>query len=436
LAFISILKEPLFRYRLALLSLSCIIIGLFLSRAMMSIGMIVVGIQFFLKPDIKVTFKDFIKDKKLLYISLIFFLYLISGLYSSDKNYYIERITLKLPFLFMPLGFAALKEMPKRYFLHVLLVFILLVFFVSLGSTVNFILNYTAIIENYKSAKVIPVLFEINHIRYSLMMALAIFSAFYLFYNRYFIFNVKTERTLFLIMGIFIFLFLHLLSVRSGLLAFYLSLFVMIVSYIITKKKYRNGIVLLALLIVTPLLMYVALPTIRNKVDYMILDISKFMSEETKTKQRNVNNYSDTNRLVSITLGIELGNKSPFIGLGVGDVKNEIFKAYETDYPKVRQERRLIPHNQFVFVYMAVGGIGLLLFCFFSFYPFFSSKDSYSGFLFLVHNTIFISSYMSEATLENQLGVCLFITFYLITYFIDRETNVSQNALKSVVANS
>jgi O-antigen ligase len=434
LAFISILREPIFRYRLAFLSLLCIIIGLFLSRAMMSIGMILIGAQLFLKPGILNTFKDFLKDKKLLYISLIFFLYMISGLYSTDMGYYMEKMNLKLPFLFMPLGFATLKEMPKKYFLHVLLVFVLMVFFVSVGSTINFILNYTAIIENYKSAKVIPILFEINHVRYSLMMVLAIFSAFYLFYNKYFIFNIKTERTLFLIMGIFIFLFLHLLSVRSGLLAFYLSLFVMIVSYIFTKKKYKNGILLLVLLIVTPLLMYIALPTIRNKVDYMVIDISKFMKVKDKNIERNVNNYSDTNRLVSIKLGIELGNQSPLIGLGLGDVQNEIFRAYEVNYPKVRQERRLIPHNQFVYVYMAVGGIGLLLFCFFSFYPFLS-KSSYSGFLFLTHNTIFISSYISEATLENQLGVCLFITFYLITYFIDRETNEQQNSLKSVPAN-
>lgn len=348
--------------------------------------------------------------------------------------YYMEKMNLKLPFLFMPLGFAALKEMPKRYFLHVLTVFVIFVFCVSLGSTINFIMNYVEITENYKYAKVIPLLFEINHIRFSLMLVLAVFSTVYLFSNNYFVFDSKTERKLFFGMGIFIFFFLHLLSVRSGLLAFYASVFVIIISYIIKKKKYKNGILLLALLIVTPLLMYIILPTIRNKVDYMILDVSKFMNVKDKNKERNVNDYSDTNRLVSIKMGIELGSKSPIIGLGLGDVQNEIFRAYEINYPKVAQERRLIPHNQFVYVYMAVGGIGLLLFSFFSFYPFFS-KSTYAGFLFLTHNTIFISSYLSEATLENQLGVCLFIIFYLITYFVDREPSEQADSLKSVVAN-
>ena len=159
--------------------------------------MIVIGVQFFLKPDISTTFRNFVKDKKLLYISLIFFLYMISGLYSSDMVYYMEKMNLKLPFLFMPLGFAALKEMPKRYFLNVLTVFVIFVFCVSFGSTINFIMNYAEITENYKSAKVIPLLFEINHIRFSLMLVLAVFSTVYLFSNNYFVFDSKTEKKLF-----------------------------------------------------------------------------------------------------------------------------------------------------------------------------------------------------------------------------------------------
>ena len=414
MAFISTKREPGFRYQFALWSLIFIIIGLFVSRAMMSIGMFAIGIQFFLKDDYKKTWEEFYKDKILFYLSLIFFLYLVSGLYSSDMKYYFERMSLKLPFLLMPLGFAALKGMPKRFFLHTLATFVLLVFIVAVGSMLMYMMNYKQITENYKYAKVIPVLFKLNHIRYSLMMAVAIFSAYYLYCHQYFIFNKKAERFFFIAAGGFILLFLHLLSVRSGLLAFYASLFVIIVVYIIHKKKYKKGIILLILLMITPIVMYVAVPTIRNKVNYMIKDVSMFM------KGKGMNEYSDSNRLLSIKLGIELGNTSPLIGLGVGDVKNEIFKAYETNYPKVLPERRLIPHNQFVFIYMAIGGIGLLLFLFLTFYPLFQNK-TYSGFLFLTCNTIFISSYLSEATLENQLGVSLFITFYLISYFIDRE---------------
>jgi O-antigen ligase len=415
-----ILRNPSFRFSLALISFLGIIIGMFASRAMMSIGMVLIGIQFFLKPDLKNTFLDFIKDRKLLFISLIFVLYLISGIYSSDMKYFTEKLMLKIPLLLMPLGFAALKDIPRQYLLHALAAFVILVFIASVASTVMYIMNFEEITENYKYAKVLPIIFGMNHIRFSLMLALAIFSSFFLYYKKYFVFDDKIEKFLFLGTGIFIFIFLHILSVRSGLLAFYISVFVIILSYIFQKKKYLNGIVLLSLMVITPILMYFAVPTIRNKIDYMIRDISIFMNM--KGKGNKANDYSDSNRLLSIKLGIELGNTSPWIGLGLGDVRNEIFKAYTTKYPKVREDRRLIPHNQFVYVYMAVGGIGLLLFCFFCFYPLFL-KSSYSGILFISTNTIFISSYLSESTLENQLGVYLFITFYLITYFIDRETN-------------
>ncbi len=386
----------------------------------MSIGMIFIGLQFFLKPDIQTTFKDFIKDRKLLFISLIFILYMISGIYSTDMGYYSEKLLIKIPLLFMPLGFASLKEIPRQYLLHALTAFIILVLFASIGSTVMYIMDFEKITENYKYAKVIPIPFEINHIRFSLMLASAIFGSFYLYTKNYFFFDGKIEKFLFLGTGIFLFIFIHILSVRSGLLAVYASLLVILFAYIYQKKKYLNGILFLILMISTPVVMYMAVPTIRNKVNYMVRDVSLFFKGRERGKGSRANDYSDVNRLLSIKLGIELGNTSPWIGLGLGDVKNEIFNAYATKYPRVQEGRRLIPHNQFVYVYMAVGGIGLALFCIFCFYPLFS-KSSYSGFLFISTNVIFISSYLSESTLENQLGVCLFITLYLITYFIETE---------------
>ncbi len=386
----------------------------------MSIGMILIGLQFFLKPDIKKTFTDFIQDKKLLYITLIFFLYAVSGIYSADMGYYSEKLLLKIPLLLMPIGFAALKDMSKEYLLHALSVFVLVVFIAAAGSTVLYLMNFEEITENYKNAKVLPMLFDINHIRFSLMLVLAIFASFYLFYKKHTLLGDIAERYLFLGTGIFIFFYIHILSVRSGLLALYTSVLIIILAYVFQKKKYLNGTLLLLAVIITPILMYFIVPTIQNKVDYTIRDVSIFMKAKEKRKAKMANDYSDSNRLLSMKLGIELGNSSPLIGVGLGDVRNEIFNAYATKYPIVKEDRRLIPHNQFVYVYMAVGGIGLLLFCFFCFYPLFS-KSSYAGFLFISTNVTFVTSYLSESTLENQLGIYLFITFYLITYFIDRE---------------
>ena len=137
----------------------------------------------------------------------------------------------------------------------------------------------------------------------------------------------------------------------------------------------------------------------------MIIDVKRFIDGE------NVNHYSDGNRLLSIKLGLEIGNVNPILGIGIGDLEKEIFSKYENNYPEILPEVRLTPHNQYVYVYAACGAIGLLLFLISTLYPLFS-KESYSNYLFLSIYIILLSSFLSEATIENQLGTAIFITFY------------------------
>jgi O-antigen ligase len=379
---------------------------MFASRAMMSIGMILIGLQFFLKEDLAQTTRIYYRDKILFVLSLVFFIYLTSGLYSEKTDVFLEKIAIKLPLLFMPLGFAALKEMPKKYFQNLLYCFLLLALFTAGTSICMLINDYDAIIESYKYAKVLPNIFGISHIRLSLMMVIAIFASFYLFRENYFFFH-KSERYLLAFTGVFIFIFIHILSVRSGLLAFYACCFILTLSNTFLYKKYLIGIAILAIITLMPIVAYYTLPTVHNKVNYMATDVSRFIKGE------GVNHWSDGNRLLSIKIGIEVGNTNSLIGVGVGDVQKEMFAYYKKYHRYVLKEFRLIPHNQFVYVYTGCGLIGLAVFLFASFYPFSKSITYHSTFFLSVLVTI-ISSYLSEATLENQLGVCLFITFYLI----------------------
>jgi O-antigen ligase len=421
LTFILTLRRPSFRFKLALLSLLSIIIGMFLSRAMMSIGMILIGLQFFFKEDIADTFKIYFKDKVLFLWSFIFLIYLISVLYTEHLEAFGPRISIKLPLLFMPLGFAALKEMPEKYFHHVLYAFVWLCFFTAITSIGLYIANYEEITENYKYAKVIPNIFNMSHTRLSLMLVTAVFSALHLYRKEYSLFNFrKIEKYFIAFAGIFILGFIHLLSVRSGLLAFYASCLVLVVSNMVLQRKYISGTILLGLIILMPLLAYKIGPTVHNKIDYMITDVGRFLKGE------DVNQWSDGNRLLSIKIGIEVGKKSPMVGVGIGDVESEMFAYYSKYYPEIWKELQLTPHNQFVYVFTTCGLIGLLVFIIVAFYPL-VVQVTYKSMLFLTVVVSMLTSYLSEATLENQLGVCLLITFYLIGWQCGAEPKTEQN---------
>jgi O-antigen ligase len=382
---------------------------MFVSRGMMSIGMILIGLQFFLTEDLSQSFRDFYKDKVLFFLSCVFFIYLFSGFYSENIHKFLERMAVKLPFLIMPLGFSQLSELPKKYLKNVLYAFLVLCFITAVTSTGIYCMHYEEITESYKYARVLPNIFDISHTRLSLMLAFAVFASFYLFTEKHFLISVK-EKYFIGFAGLFVFAFLHILSVRSGLLAFYITCLVLIISYTIQQKKYLAGIAMLALIILMPVLAYFTVPTIKNKISYMSTDISRFLKGES------ANHYSDGNRLLSIKTGIELGNSSPVFGIGIGDVEKEMFSYYEKNYPDISPENRLTPHNQFIYIYAACGLAGLLLFLIASFYPFILS-NTYKSIVFLSINVIILTSYLSEATIENQLGVSLFVTFYLIGWY-------------------
>lgn len=169
--------------------------------------------------------------------------------------------------------------------------------------------------------------------------------------------------------------------------------------------------------------MYFSVPTLKNKVEYSIVDITRFYKGET------ANNYSDGNRLLSFKLGIEVGSENPLFGVGVGDVRNKMMTKYKNDHPEISEENRLIPHNQFIFTYAATGIAGLLLFISFTFFPLFY-KSSYNNILFLSITIIIVSSYLSEATIENQLGVGIYALFSLIAYQYNSYTNENRISSK------
>jgi O-antigen ligase len=406
LAFLSTLYNPNFRYKLALFSLFCIVAGMFVSRALMSIGMTLILAQFFLQPNYTQTLKHYYQDKVLSILLLILLAYLLSGFYSEDTASFWQRVTIKLPLLFMPLGFAALYQMPKKYFQHLLYFFLLLCFITALTSTGLYIANYELITESYKSAKVIPNIFNISHTRFSLMLVVAVFSSAYLLKEKYSLWH-PAERYLLIVSGVFIAGFIHLLSVRSGLLAFYSILFILAASHTLLHKQYLKGLILTLFVLGMPVLAYFIFPTLQNKLSYMAEDVNSFL------EGKNVTYYSDGNRLLSIKAGLELGKQHPILGLGIGDVEPAMFSYYEKNHPEIVPDRRLTPHNQFVYIFVGCGLVGLVLFCIAVFYPF-MLRNTYYSLVFLALNVTAITSYLSEATLENQLGVCVFITFYLV----------------------
>jgi membrane associated rhomboid family serine protease len=82
---------------------------------------------------------------------------------------------------------------------------------------------------------------------------------------------------------------------------------------------------------------------------------------------------------------------------------------------------RKMPHNEFIWIWAATGVFGLLAYCLAFLYPFVASIGQRSW-LFAVLFIIFLSAFMTEAPMEEQIGSTFYLVFLLIflTHFTHR----------------
>ncbi|MBC7486279.1 MAG: hypothetical protein H7282_05975, partial [Cytophagaceae bacterium] len=251
-----------------------LIMGLYLSSAMMSIGMIATALLLFTPGAISQIGSNLKSQPLYILLFGIFAFYLVSGLYSDNLHYWGERVQIKLPYLLLPLSFAAVSLTKKTLYI-ILYVLFITVLIGAIWCLINFMLNYDAIVESYLHAKIMPTPFDVGHIRFSLMST---FSAFigWVLYKDQFVFKAQWERYILLGGALFLVIFLHILSVRSGLLAFYVAAGVYLILEAWKNKNFKQLIISVLFLAVISCAMYFLSPTLRNKASYMNQDVSRF----------------------------------------------------------------------------------------------------------------------------------------------------------------
>ncbi|NRB48746.1 MAG: O-antigen ligase family protein [Saprospiraceae bacterium] len=216
---------------------------------------------------------------------------------------------------------------------------------------------------------------------------------------------------------------IHLLSVRSGLVALYLAILGLAIRYAWQTGKYGVGLAVGLGLTILPLTAYYTIPSFQAKVAYVRYE---FWIREHKLS----GNYSDLWRIISLRMGMEIGNEHPLVGVGAGNLRQEVKARYAKDYPEIEQVR--MPHNQFISVYAGTGLIGLAIFLFALSYPLYRvllqgrgspqhnpgldpSGTSLGNALFLGFHIIILASFMVENTIENSMGVGIY-AFYLLLW--------------------
>ena len=393
------------REDIATFGIVVIMVSLLLSRFVLSIGMIILILNALLfSPSLRNDFNKFIADKNFAVITSLFFICLLSGIFSNDFSYFSERMRIKLPFLLLPFAFSVLKPFSEKRFYLLLLFYLFTITVASIGVMVNYFLHYEIFTDLYKKAHVMPT--PIGHIHFSLMVAFAILVGTHLFLEKKY-FKFPFERIAILVFTLFLIIFIHLLAVRSGLVAFYISLCGYILWKGFSEKKIMLSLLILFTFFSISYLAYKYIPTLNNKIHYALYDLEMYKSGAEPS------GFSDGGRFYSYKVGWEIAKKNLLFGVGYGNLQNEINKTYETLYPQINAERRLFPHNQFLFFFSAMGIVGLLYLIFVFLFPILY-RQQFRNILFLCFHLIILTAFMVESYIEDQIGTAFYLLFLLL----------------------
>ena len=174
-----------------------------------------------------------------------FFLVLFTAIYSSDGDYTLNRLQVKIPFLVLTFAFAGLPVGEKRTYFQLHYLLLVLMCMAAVPVVVEYVSDPSLYNDLLRQGRHLPT--PSNHIRFSMVGALAFCSGLYLYQQR-FVWRSQKERFLQVVMLIFLFGFLHLLAVRSGLLVLYVGILFSLARYIFLSRQWIRGGLLVFLL--------------------------------------------------------------------------------------------------------------------------------------------------------------------------------------------
>nr|MDA3780177.1 O-antigen ligase family protein [Bacteroidales bacterium] len=452
---------------------------------------------------------------------IVYFIHVAALIYTDNFVFAIHDLKIKLPLLLLPIVIGTSNSIKLYQIKHILLWFIFSVFAASIiSSSILFgIIDYP--ISDFRDISIF-----ISHIRFSLMINLAIFSLLYFFISDYIDVN-KIQKPIFIFLIIWLVVFLFLLKSLTGIVIFCILSVVLSFVFIkdIRNTIFRNIVRYSIILSILFLGAYIYnINTQFNdieKVNFSELDsltksgnkyehnlklkqlsngnyiwinvcyeeieqewnkVSKipFNGKDKKGQRlkftliryltskglkkdaegiaalsdkdiRNVENgianylfarkyslypriyqllwqidnfkkgfdysgHSSIKRIIYVKTAFEVIEKNFWLGVGTGDVKDEIQKQYIIDKTPLPKSERRMAHNQFVSFFMAFGLLGFILIVFAFIYPVFYEK-MYKNYLFCVFSIIAILSMLNEDTIETHIGISFVVLFYSLFIF-------------------
>jgi|GEM_PF-1167932 O-antigen ligase len=370
-----------------------------LSPALLSIGVAALVLPSLVSRHPLIQLQRFWKNKPAVLFSLLFFVHLLSGIWSRESaaTIFWDQTIIKAPLLFTPFAVSVMGPYPLRWVRIALSVLLLSTFVTATGSVLDYALHHDAINEAIRNSKEVSVWTGINHIYFSILCGFSALSTIWLLR-----FRVpalfRGEKWVIGIMGGLNFLFMHVMTTRTGLVGVYMTLMVLGFVWVVRERKYLIGVLAAIVLFLLPIVGYYTVTSFQRRLDNSIVDVQRYFGD------KDPNYLSIGTRFESWKAAWHIFQNNPAVGVGMADIKEAMIAQYLEDESRLCPENFILPHNQFLMVMAGYGFLGLLAFGSAWFYPLFQ-RNIPRSWLFWGFWIISTASMMGESILERQVGV-------------------------------
>lgn len=382
--------------------MALLFLSLFFARAVVSISIGLMALVWLIDLITSIRHKslvlDFNKKENLLAIlfAILWMLVLADGIFRGFSKEVSRDLVMKLPLLFIPGYLIRLKVSfnLNEFFFGLLAGVITLV---AVISSINYLLHFEEINLLLLQSKHIPVFGGTHHIYFGMYLSVAVWmSAYYVV--------IRKSGWFWKINLIVQLLCLHLLASRTGLVGFYFSVFLLVVwlFFRIKETKIKSTLILGAVII--PIVAYLIIPSLHNKVKNSIQDFQSVNSG------KDLNYKSLAMRIEAWKSAWYVIQRDPFTGTGLRNAESRLQEAYDLRKSELYPENRIGPHNEFLESWLVFGVAGFILITLL--FILMGAQFRIQPIVMVITGVLLVS-FLLESVLERQLGIIITTIFLL-----------------------
>ena len=337
-----------------------------------------------------------------LWLVIPFGLSLLAAPVTSTWSLWGRDVWHKFPFLALGLALALVPPFRLRQYHAIWAGFVVIQTGVALLSLGRFWMDYAAAMEAVRQNAGIDIVGSISHIYFGMLLALSVGLAAWLAWHGW----QDWRRWLMAGLALVNTAALHVLSSRTGLVAFYAAVLGCGLLWVYRRRAWRVGLALLLLMALGLVGSYQAIPSFRTRVQVTRWDLQGYLYRD-----RDLTHHSATLRLLAWETAGRYVAAHPWWGTGIADVETELRTAYATaDLPVAVEALPANPHNQYLEYGMAFGLIGVLALLALLILPVATGPwpPSLLTIFFLI---LMLAGMGTESLLERQAGIYTFILF-------------------------